>query len=38
MDSGDDTVGVFLDELENKISIMALYCCGVSWTEVDGSF
>jgi hypothetical protein len=34
MDSDD----VFLDELENESSIMALYCCGVFWTEVDGSF
>ena len=38
MDSDDDTVGVFLDELENESIIMALYCCGVFWTEVDGSF
>jgi hypothetical protein len=38
MDNDDDTVDLFLDELENESIIMALYCCGVFWTEVDGSF
>jgi hypothetical protein len=37
MDSDDDIVGMFLDELEVESSVMSLYSCGVFWTGVDGS-